>query len=149
MEYAMAHAYGYGGFGLGFLNFLGTIIFFILIFKLIQMFAYKWRSSSPDGSSWSYGRGCHSHSRHHRYDKYRHWRDGTESSTAVDDALMVARERLAKGELDAATFESTKETLKVEAGTTFDKAMNIARLRFAKGEISREEFEAVKKTLAS
>lgn len=155
------------GFGLGFLNFIGTILFFIFIFMVIKFFI---RGSRYAGHRGWHSRGDWSKSDWKRGDwgkgapwmREEFWQQRREGfrpgrgdwhSDSDDEAMSVARERLAQGEINPEQFETIKGGLKVDmsdsSGGRFDKAVHLARLRFAKGEISSEEFEAVKKTLLS
>ncbi|MEM6430113.1 MAG: SHOCT domain-containing protein, partial [Deinococcota bacterium] len=86
-------------------------------------------------------------------------------ATGNDEALNTARERFAKGEINADEFASLKEELagnQAEQASTSrpsgmgfgpfsgwgrERALDIARMRLAKGEITAEEFATVKKTL--
>jgi uncharacterized membrane protein len=154
--------YGHGlGFGLGFLNFIGTILFFIFIFMLIKFFI---RGSRYAGHRPWHGRGDWSKDDWGRrgppWMREEFWQGRKEGSRpwswyseAGDEAMSVARERLAQGEITPEQFEAVKGGLKVDMADSssgrFDKALHLARLRFAKGEITLEEFEAVKKTLLS
>lgn len=132
MVYAYSHA---AGLGLGFLNFLGSILFFVFLFFIIKSVIYYFASKNG-GKVWS----CSS----------RH-------KSKEDEAIMVARERFAKGEITTEEFSVLKSGLGVEntensssphwGFSSRDKALSIARLRFAKGEITLEEFETVKKAL--
>jgi uncharacterized membrane protein len=152
--------YGHGlGFGLGFLNFIGTILFFIFIFMLIKFFV--------KGRHYAGHRNWHGRGEWNRGDWGRRgppwmnekfWSQDKEGlrpgySDADDEAMSVARERLAQGTITPEQFETIRGGLKVDmsdsSGGRFDKAVHLARLRFAKGEITAEEFEAVKKTLLS
>jgi uncharacterized membrane protein len=169
----MVHAGGfYGmhgfGFGLGFLNLLGTILFFVFIFMLIKFFVkgaryagYRnwqgrgdwggrsprdWKNSAGKNGDWKTKAPWMS-------EKF--WAEGRENSRpdVDDEAMNVARERVAQGEITPEQFETIKQGLKVDMSDSplgrHDKAVHLARLRFAKGEIGLEEFEAVKKTLLS
>jgi uncharacterized membrane protein len=150
------------GFGLGFLNLIGTILFFFFIFMVIKFFI--------KGSRYAGHRGWHGRGEWNRNDWGRRgspwmnekfWMEGKEGQhrghrndgDVDDEAMSVARERLAQGEINPEQFETIKQGLKVDmsdsSGGRFDKAVHLARLRFAKGEITSEEFEAVKKTLLS
>jgi uncharacterized membrane protein len=168
-EKAMVHAGGFYamhglGFGLGFLNLIGTILFFAFIFMVIKFFikggryaAYRnWSGHEGHGrSEWSrgdWGRGG--------WNRGAPWMQGKEGQgkegfrpEADDEAMSVARERLAQGEINPEQFETIKGGLKVDMSDApmgrHDKAVHLARLRFAKGEITVEEFAAVKKTLLS
>ncbi len=150
----MAHAFGYGhmfGFGLGFLNFIGTLLFFGFMLMAIRMVFF--------GSRFAGGRSCGGHWRQKMMERSRHWSEDRGpaahfGSPASDDAMQVARDRLANSELSPEEFETIKQGLKdsqPETGDHFrrhDSALNTARLRFAKGELSREEFDAVRKALS-
>jgi uncharacterized membrane protein len=130
----MAFAHGIGfGFGLGFLNFLGTVLFFILLVWALKLFFRGERGWSPPGRCrrWEHGEG--------------------------DEAMKAARERLARGGITADEFEAIKKGLGSDAPQESppfeawfrrrDGALNIARLRLARGEITPDEFEAVKRAL--
>ena len=128
----MGHGFG---FGLGFLNFLGSLLFILLIIWGIKMLV-RGRWPGP----WGEGRGRNG------------WRwDGPHAYGAErpDEAMTTARERLAKGEFSAEDFETIKKGLgsSSDAETRHDSAVRLARLRFAKGELTLDEFEAVKKAL--
>ena len=140
---------GHGlGFGLGFLNFLGTILFFLAIFWLVRTFVFgrRYRRYGP----WSSRRG------------FRRW----DSSSGEDDALRMAKERFAQGKISAEEFETIRNRLRSDEddkrnGPSFpdlssignnwgrERALDIARTRLAKGEITQEEFETVRRTLGS
>lgn len=137
----IAHAAGFG-FGLGFLNFLGTLVFFAAIFmlfsKLMRGSRLGWRGP------WS----CH----HRSYNSRRRHEQ--------DAALELARERLARSEISTEEFESIRKGLMqpsqqegypLEAETRWpwqqDDALETARTRFARGEIKSEEFEIIKRAL--
>ncbi|MGL4610198.1 MAG: hypothetical protein ACRCYY_11025 [Trueperaceae bacterium] len=138
------HAFG---FGLGFLNFIGTILFFIFLFMLIKFFARGIRYAGY--RNWQ-GRGDCKRSKsdwgkHAPWMREEFWqsREGG-SDESEDEAMSVARERLAQSEITPKQFETLKGGLEVDMSDTlgrFDKAVHIARLRFAKGEISSEEFD--------
>ena len=149
----MALAYGFGaahvGFGLGFLNFLGTVLFFILLFMLFKTLFRGWRYAGSKG--WRGGTGPWGWSRHGW-----HGHKDRPARAEEDEAMNTARERLAQGEITPEEFEALKQGLRSgrpENGDgyggyqRFDRAIDLARMRFARGEISAEEFEAVRKTL--
>lgn len=127
---AMMIGYGGWGFGLAFLNFLGLLLFFVLLFWAFRFFVWgrpDWRRSP-----WRPMRG----------------------PLAGDEALEAARERFAQGEVSREEYGRIKAGLEKEQASdnwkTFwhrDSALEVARLRFAKGEITLEEFEAIKKGL--
>ena len=134
---------GYG-FGLGFLNFLGTILFFIFLFWLLKAFVF--------GRGW---RGGHRGWRHMKY-------AGGPWGRGSDEAAETARERYAKGDISKDQYEAIKTGLGAEKSQEThdnwrdwrgfwdrDKALEVARIRFAKGEITLEEYEAIKRGLES
>ncbi len=159
----MVHAGGfYGmhglGFGLGFLNLIGTILFFVFIFMLIKFFI---KGRHYAGHRDWHGRGEWGRSDWGRrgppWMSEKFWAEGKEGqrphATTDDEAMNVVRERVAQGEITPEQFETIKAGLKVDMSDAplgrHDKAVHLARLRFAKGEITPQEFEAVKKTLLS
>lgn len=146
----MAYAFGYpmhAGFGLGFLNLLGTILFIVFLiwaFKgLSRGFRYGgrgggWSPRSWGGPPWSrYGHGSHDERG-----------DG-------DEAMTTARERFAQGEIDPDDFAAIRQALTGSRPSDgdgyrprrFDPALALARMRLARSEITPEEFETVRKTL--
>jgi uncharacterized membrane protein len=152
------------GFGLGFLNLIGTILFFAFIFMAIKFFVKgrhythghgDWGSWGPgswkQGPPWMHGREGQGKERQGK-EGFHLWQND-DSRPGSDEAIDVARERLAQSEISPEQFETIKQGLKVDmsdpSAERFDKAVHLARLRFAKGDISAEEFEAVKKTLLS
>lgn len=148
--------HGHMGFGLGFLNFIGTILFFVTVFWALKFFFRggfrgghgrypKWRGD------WSRGRGP------------RPWKQH-------DEADKVMRERLARGEISEDEYTRLKSQLggngsngggngsyngpsRPEGGPLGwlrgDDALGVARLRLAKGEISADEFETIRRVLTS
>ncbi len=153
------------GFGLGFLNLIGTVLFFAFIFMLIKFFVRGARYAGY--RNWQ-GRGDWS-KRDWKRDNWKgddwknkapwlsekFWSEGKEGlhPNTEDEAMNVARERVAQGEITPEQFETIKQGLKVDMSDVplgrHDRAVHLARLRFAKGEITSEEFEAVKRTLLS
>ncbi|HEX7004003.1 MAG TPA: SHOCT domain-containing protein [Trueperaceae bacterium] len=132
----MAYAFGYGhamGFGFGFLNFIGTILFIVLIVWTIKFLVRGGRGS---------------------------WRArGWERPGGGDPALAAARERFARSEIGSEEYEAISKGLRQDedrrSGPSFgnwfdgrDRALELARMRFAKGEIGLEEFERIRKGLA-
>ena len=119
------------GFGFGFLNFIGTILFIILIVWVIK----------------SVARGG--------------WRSGRWQQSGQDDAaLNAARERFARSEISAEEYEALRQGLRQGEergqGRSFggwfdggDKALELARMRFARGEIDLEEFERIRRGLTA
>ena len=128
------------GFGLGFLNFVGTVLFFVFIFGLLRMFAF----------------GGHCGSRHHWKKMKRHRRFWNEET----GASHIVRERYARGEIDREEYQNLmaglgvkkEEEVAAEWRPPFmasDRALEVARYRLAQGEISPEEYEAIRKALES
>ncbi len=146
----MATAYGMGmhgvGFGLGFLNLVGTVLFIVFAVWVFKFVVRGVRTSGRGPWEW---RGPGSHRRSF-------WGDHTGSDAGnFDSAMKTARERLAKNEISPEEFETLKRGLKSEETQESpppprgDSALATARMRFAQGEMSAEEFEAVKKALQS
>ena len=79
------------GFGLGFLNFVGTILFFVAVIWTIKFLAR--------GGSFRGGRG-----RRH----YGRWHGRGQSWDSGSDAEKALRERLAKGEITENEFTNLK-----------------------------------------
>jgi uncharacterized membrane protein len=128
--------YGGWGFGLAFLNFLGLLLFFVLLFWAFRFFVW-----GPPGGR----RGW-------RWGPWRYLR----GPLAGDEALEAARERFARGEISREEYERIRAGLEREQGHDDwkpfwqrDSALEVARERFARGEITLEEFEATKKGLQS
>lgn len=132
----MALAYGgHAMFGLGFLNLIGTLLFFGFLVFAFKMFFRGMRYSKANGAPgpWNWG-PSHAH-RHHDHE---------------DEAMKLAKERLAQSDISPEDFETLKSGLKASApqpGYRQDSALATARMRFAQGELSQEEFDAVKKAL--
>jgi len=155
--------HGHMGFGLGFLNFVGTILFFVTVFWALKFF---------------FRGGCRSRG---RYPKGRgEWRRGWPGrsrpwESGSDEADRVLRERLAKGEIGEDEYARLKGQLGGNGGSSSgsnsgsnssangggrfeggplswlrgDDALELARLRLARGEISADEFEAIRRVLTS
>ena len=145
------------GFGLGFLNFLGTILFFVAVFWALRFFfrggLHKYRHGNP--GKWREWRG--------RYSGPRPWEGRS------DGAEQTLRDRLARGEIKEDEYNRLKTQLGSNAGNgnggpnggsprpdggplgwlRGDDALEVARLRLAKGEISADEFETLRRVLAS
>ncbi len=144
----MALAYGWGpglGFGLGFLNFIGTILFILVVVWVLRfLFRGGFGYRGPRCGGWH--RGDYGYRGRHRR---RGW--------FGDDALDEARARLARGEIDAQEFERLRGALGGEEAsdeTPFERwlgargdAMEVLRRRLAKGEIGVEEFERLRAAL--
>lgn len=148
------------GFGFGFLNFIGTILFFVFLFALLRMFFRGWRYAGmgrgPRGGSggpWMARGMGHGWGRHG-------WGSMLGGLNSRDEALETARERLAKSEITPEQFETIRKGLETRrqrdddeqpwrGWTGKDEALETARLRFARGEISAEEFEMIKRALES
>jgi uncharacterized membrane protein len=118
------------GFGFGFLNFIGTVLFIILL--VWAMFLVRGGRGAP-------------------------WRSS--AAPYEDEALRTARERFASGEISAEELERLRQGLRAgetrESGHPMriwfegrGSALELARMRFAKGEVTLEEFEAIRKGLA-
>ncbi len=136
----MASAFGYGahhmagfGFGFGFLNFLGTVLFILAIIWLIK-FVVRGGRGGPWGG------------RPHRWQHQQ------------DDAMRTARERFAAGEMSREQYDEVRSGLGGSESTHAgpprwfgggDSAMELARLRFAKGELTRDEYETIRKGLTA
>jgi len=143
---AFAHAWGAGyGFGLGFLNLIGTVLFFILVVWVIRFvlrggFGYR---GERCGGWRGYRRG-------RRYRRHRYAGFG-------DDPLEEARSRLARGEIDAQEYERLRAALEGEASdreAPFERwlgggpdAVETLRLRLARGEIGVDEYERLRAAL--
>jgi uncharacterized membrane protein len=140
----MVHAGGFygmhGAAGFGFFNPLGIILFLVVIVLLIRFFVKSRRYAAWQGAKGDWNRSAP-------------WVQAREVSEVTDKALSVARERLAKGDINPEQFKTIKQGLRVDVSNAplgrHDTALQVARARFARGEITLEEFEAVKKTLAS
>ena len=144
--YAVGHGMHGFGFGLGFLNLIGTLLFFFFLFWVAKFVIRGIRASGSGGGPWA-GRGP------------RGWRkfDFGRGHYGSDDALQTARDRLARSEITPKEFETIKQGLGTSQASEHspnrfwggDDALSTARQRFAQGELTLEEFEAVKKALQS
>lgn len=158
------------GFGLGFLNFLGTVLFIIAVVWVIRrlvMGGRHWNrdDGSPGARGW--GRGWDG-----GWPGRRPWGDRSasnggapwggasqashEAAATADDAIATARERLAGGEIDVETFQPIEKALTeddaaggVERWRTADRARATLRMRLARGEITPAEFATVRAALRS
>jgi len=147
---ALAHgAYGGHAFGLVFLNFVGNVLFLLMIFWLIKAFVYAVRSDSMrkgSSSKWK----SRKEAWNARYNEEQSTEAG-QSSIKHDSAMTTARQRLADGEINPEEFEVIKQGLTSNQGSSTnnanDSAIDTARMRFAKSEITADEYEAVKKAL--
>lgn len=148
--------HGHMGFGLGFLNLLGTILFWVAVFWAVRFFI---RGGFRNGHFRS------------RYAKWRgDWRRGGPPWEArSDEAEKLLRERLARGEVGEDEYARLKAQLggngngggggygngspRPEGGPLGwlrgDSALEVARLRLAKGEITPDEFETLRRVLTS
>lgn len=138
----MALAYGFGpgwGFGLGFLNLLGTVLFFVALVWVIRLVM----------RGGVHARGCGG---------WRHWRhERFHAGRRSDDAVDEARARLARGDIDAGEFERLRSALEGQEGSDggpFERwlggvpdAMGVLRLRLVRGEITVDEFHALRRAL--
>lgn len=142
----MALAYGWGpglGFGLGFLNFLGTVLFIVLLVWVVRFFlrGAGWRTARCGWPRAYRGRRYRRHGRHF----------------FGDDALEEARTRLARGEIDAQEYERLRAALESEDAdddAPFERwfssrtdAVELLRQRLARGEIGVEEYERLRAAL--
>ena len=161
------------GFGLGFLNLIGTVLFWVALIWTIRFFV---RGGFRDGgfrrryggryAKWrgEMTRGGHGHGGHGRGD----W--GRSRPPEQDEADKLLRERLAKGEISEDEYAQLKAKLGENGGSSSaedgpsryggrpeggplswlrgDSALETARLRLAKGEITPDEFETIRRVLA-
>ncbi|GGJ29012.1 SHOCT domain-containing protein [Deinococcus roseus] len=128
------------GFGLGFLNFVGTVLFLMFIFGLLRMFAF--------------GGGCGKHHwKHKKHHMQKFWQQDS-------GATQIVRERYARGEIDREEYQDLmaglgvkkeeQETVQTQWRPPFmgnDRALEVARQRLAQGDITPEEYEAIRKAL--
>lgn len=152
--------HGHMGFGLGFLNFIGTILFFVTVFWALKFFLRG---------------GCRSRGRHPKWrgEWRRGWPGGGRPwENGSGEADRVLRERLAKGEITEDEYARLKGQLGGNGGSSGgansgtngssgrfegnplgwlrgDDALELARLRLARGEISADEFETIRRVLTS
>lgn len=196
MAYAYGFGHGMGmGFGLGFLNFLGTVLFIIAVIWVIKLAVRGFRGSAFGGPGQAHGwhrgyGGCHGgwsgdyrgrggHGRRSRRGRRhgggsrggysgRSHGGGYGGRPQRDEAMAVARERLARSQITTEEYERLRQALNAGSGHSGaagaehtsaerpegrrprrDQAMGIARLRLASGEIDAEEFDALKRALGS
>lgn len=166
----MAWAHGIGatglGFGLGFLNFLGTILFILALVWFIRWIAAGgrradgMRRSGPCG--WfgtGFGQGPRSSESGTRDHAAHPWAGHPWAGHREQDTAMGAlRERLARGDIDVAAFEPIEQALATDASRVAarggtpeqrgDTALATLRLRLAQGEITVEQFDMVRAVLA-
>ena len=158
------------GFGLGFLNLIGTVLFWVALIWAVRFFVRggfrggrfsrgryaKWRGEMMRGG---YSRGNRGHG-------------GGRPWETQDEADKLIRERLAKGEIGEDEYARLKAQLggdnsgtngnsgnasneheRPEGGPLSwlrgDNALETARLRLAKGDITPDEFETIRRVLAS
>lgn len=138
------------GFGLGFLNFIGTILFFVAVFWALRFF---------------FRGGLHKY-RHGKYGKWRELRGSRPWEGRTDEADRTLRERLARGEISEDEYNRLKTQLNGNGSSASrsqgsrpeggplgwlrgDDALEVARMRLAKGEISADEFETLRRVLTS
>ncbi len=156
------------GFGLGFLNLIGTVLFWVVLIWTIRFFVRGgFRGGRFDRSRFDRWRGDMK-----RSDCGRRGGRGTS-----DEADKLIRERLAKGEIGEDEYTRLKAKLgdanssgengssrtaedgprrnggRPEGGPLSwlrgDNALETARLRLAKGEITPDEFETIRRVLTS
>lgn len=149
----MFHAFGHGagfGFGLGFLNLIGTVLFILLVVYAVNaLMRGGWRARWSD-SGWRPGPwGGPGPRWSERGERFGGRGEGL-GPFGADEAARIARERLASGEITAEEYEALKRGLgsQDEAGWhRHDPALRIARARFARGEMGLEEFQALVRAL--
>ena len=153
------------GFGLGFLNLIGTVLFWVALIWVVRFFV---RGGFRNGGMRKLGRG--------RYAKWYgdmkrgDWHKGSRP-WEPDEADKLLRERLAKGEVTEDEYTRLKDKLSENGengganGSSNangsrsegkplgwlggDNALEVARLRLAKGEITPDEYETIRRVLAS
>ena len=157
------------GFGLGFLNLIGTVLFWVALIWVVRFFV---RGGFRNGGMRRLGRG--------RYAKWYgdmkrgDWHRGSQP-WEQDEADKLLRERLAKGDIGEDEYARLKAKLgengegggsngnanggpngngnRSEGGPLGwlrgDNALEVARLRLAKGEITPDEYETIRRVLAS
>lgn len=125
--------------GLAFLNLIGTLLFFGFILMAVKsIFSRMNYANTGNCNSW----------------EKLEYKAQARSQKAQDEAMQVARERLANSELEPKAFEAIRESLRkseADINDTYrrnDSALNTARMRLAKGELSTKEFEAVRQALS-
>ncbi len=158
------------GFGLGFLNLIGTVLFWALLIWTVRFFV---RGGFRDGGfrrryggRYAKWRGEMTRGGHGRGD----W--GRGRPPEQDEADKLLRERLAKGEISEDEYAQLKAKLgengspggnanggtngnggRFEGGPLSwlrgDSALETARLRLAQGEITPDEFETIRRVLTS
>lgn len=150
---AFAHGAGGAGsmgFGFMFLNFIGHVLFLLLIFWVIKNFVFNMRGETVG----NWGPPGNWRSRKEAW-KARHQNSqdssDNQATPKTDAAMTTARQRLADGEIQPYEFELIQQGLGTkqanQADFPNDSAIDTARMRFAKSELTAEEFEAVKKAL--
>ena len=156
------------GFGLGFLNLIGTVLFWITVIWAIRFFVRGgFKGGRFDRGRYAKWRGYMKHSGG-RGD----WSRGGGRPREQDEADKLIRERLAKGEIGEDEYARLKAQLGGDNGSTNgtsgnssngdgrpeggplswlrgDNALETARLRLAKGDITPDEFETIRRVLAS
>ena len=160
------------GFGLGFLNLIGTVLFWITVIWAIRFFVRGgFKGGRFDRGRYAKWRGYMKHSGG-RGD----WSRSGGRPRDQDEADKLIRERLAKGEISEDEYARLKAQLGGDNGSTNgtsgnsssggsngdgrpeggplswlrgDNALETARLRLAKGEITPDEFETIRRALAS
>ena len=151
---------GGAGFGLGFLNFLGTVLFIVLAIGFLRALSRRrrWRRSAMRGAGPTGPAGSASgDDRSEWWNDVRSWWDdgrcehrheATASGTAqhdghaADEAMKIARGRLAEGEIDPDAFAVLRDGLERDrGGGRHDEAIATLRLRFVRGEIDRAAFD--------
>lgn len=104
----MWHGFGHGagfGFGLGFLNLLGTVLFILLVVWLVKAVARGGWRGWPGGPAWRGGRWSADAGGRPG------WGGPPWAHGDGDEALRIARERFARGEIGLEEFEALKRAL--------------------------------------
>ena len=154
------------GFGLGFLNLIGTVLFWVALIWAVRFFV---RGGFRNGE---FRRRCGG-----RYAKWRgemtrggYGRGDWGRPSGSDEADKLLRERLAKGEITEDEYAQLKAKLgengsssRSDGGPNYggrpdggplswlrgDTALETARLRLARGEITPDEYETIRRVLAN
>lgn len=159
----------FGGFpfGLMFLNFVGMILFFILIVMAVKFVVRGARGRGNHGNGGFCGAQTRKHGHHGKPSAHGWGHQGEGRHDRRDEALDLARERLARGEINAGEYQQLRTDLAAGNATggggkphgghhghhggrgRRDRALGVARLRFASGEISVDDFQSIRAALES
>lgn len=115
---------------LWFVFLIAAIFWAIRWFKHSRRMAWSGQGRENFKSMWQQGK--------------QEWRNKWQTGSS-DDALQMARVRLAKSELTPEQFEDLKTQLEISSES--DPALKIARQRLASGEITLETFQMIKNAL--